>query len=924
MQDMMQIYTLADPLFFEEPTRWSGGVGFIGDAGLAVSREAVPEGWVRKERGVWVSLRPAGQATAEQGWKVHLSATLDNADRLCSAAWDYCVGRGIPFKHLRDRNMLLVFNAKYSPRGSSGKLVTIYPRDEEELRAVLTDLSAELEGEPGPYILSDLRWGAGPLFVRYGGFIEMTCVDEHGETVFAIRHPDGTLLPDRRRPVFDPPKWVELPEFLRPHLDSRRDGAGAELPYLVRRALHFSNAGGVYLATRRTDGREVVLKEARPHTAVDANHQDAITRMARESWALTALRGIPGIPELYDELDVAGHRFLVEEYMDGQPLNVWCGTAHPWVTRAEPTEEEIASYTRRAVRVADRIEALIGAVHERGVVFGDLHLGNVIVRPDESVALVDFELAFDATDADWRPGLSATGFGSRNKSGTDRDLHALAAVRLAMFLPYSKITALQPDKVHGFVRMMCDGFPVPQDWAGTILSHLAPGSSVSTASPAGTRRPDEDPVGLDEPVVDWGAVRASLAKGILGSATPEREDRLFPGDVHQFLSGGLGFAHGAAGVLWALDVTGHGRHPEHERWLIDAVGRTVPRRPGFYDGTAGLVYVLDHLGYRDEAAELLDRHPVPDRANISMFSGFAGIGAALAHLSGERGLAPGGRDHLAGERDRAPGGRDHLTAALAIADRLADAVRRGDPGTARGPGLPAPTRPVEPGLMRGWCGVALFLIRMFERTGDPGHLDHAALAVGLDLDRCVTTADGGLVAEEAGVRTMPYLDVGSAGIALVADEFLAHREDDRLRTSLPGLLRACRTRVALQSDLFRGTAGQVAVLSRLADGSADGSANGSADAPGNDTGENAHPGGSPGSPPDGSRSGPEGEALDRRLRDLCRHAVSFRGHLAFPGTNGFRLSMDLATGGAGVLLAMSQAAGTGTPFLPFFSSRGER
>ncbi|MEU4835561.1 class III lanthionine synthetase LanKC [Streptosporangium sp. NPDC023615] len=897
MQDMMQIYTLADPLFFEEPTRWSGGVGFVENAGFGVSGAAVPDGWVRKERGIWVSLRPEGQAAAEQGWKVHLSATLDNADRLCSAAWDYCVGRGIPFKHLRDRNMLLVFNAKYSPRGSSGKLVTVYPRDEDELEAVLRDLSAELEGEPGPYILSDLRWGAGPLFVRYGGFSEMRCVDEHGETVLAVRHPDGTLLPDRRRPVFDPPKWVDLPEFLRPHLDSRRDGAGAEHPYLVRRALHFSNAGGVYLATRRTDGREVVLKEARPHTAVDANHHDAITRMARESWALRALQGIPGIPELYDELDIAGHHFLVQEYMDGHPLNVWCGIHHPGVGRAEPTEEEIASYTRRAVRVAERIEELISAVHARGLVFGDLHLGNVIVRPDESVALVDFELAFDATDAEWRPGLTATGFGSRHKSGTDRDLHALAAVRLAMFVPYSKITALQPDKVREFVRLMCAEYPVPGDWAGTILSHLAPpagaarlpgaavppglrepaGPPVSpgvpaspdvAVSPGGAWRPDGGLACLEEPVVDWGAVRASLAKGILASATPEREDRLFAGDVHQFLSGGLGLAYGAAGVLWALDVTGHGRRPEHERWLLEAVRRTPPHRPGLYDGAAGIVHVLDHLGYSDEAAELLDRHPVPDRANISMLSGYAGIGATLTHLSRER--------------DGGPGGRDHLASALAVADRLTDAVRHGDPGTARGPGLPAPTRPVEPGLMRGWCGVALFLIRLFERTGDPGLLDHAALAVGLDLDRCVRTPDGWLVAEEAGVRTMPYLDIGSAGIALVIDEFLAHREDERFRASLPDLLRACRTRVALQCDLFRGTAGHVATLARC---------------------------------------GAPDEDLDRRLREMGRHAIAFRGHLAFPGTNGFRLSMDLATGGAGVLLAMSQAAGTCSSFLPFLSPR---
>ncbi|MER6828012.1 class III lanthionine synthetase LanKC [Streptosporangium sp. NPDC000563] len=882
---MMQIYTLADPLFFEEPTRWSGGVGFIRDHAFTVSGTAVPEGWVRKERGVWVSLRPQGRTTAEQGWKVHLSATLENADRLCSAAWDYCVERGIPFKHLRDRNMLLVFNAKYSPRGSSGKLVTVYPRDEEELRAVLTDLSVELKGEQGPYILSDLRWGDGPLYVRYGGFTEMTCVDEHGETVFAVRHPDGTLLPDRRRPFFDPPKWVELPGFLQPHLDSRRDGAGAELPYLVRRALHFSNAGGVYLATRRTDDSQVVLKEARPHAAVDANHHDATTRMERESWALTALRGIPGVPALYDELDVAGHRFLVEEYVEGQPLNVWCGTAHPWVVMAEPTAEDIESYTRRAVQITDRVEALIAEIHARGVVFGDLHLGNVIVRPDETVALVDFELAFDATDTDWRPGLAATGFAGRDTNGVARDLYALAALRLAMFLPFSKITALRPDRVHRLVRTMCDNFPVPAGWAETILSHLAPSRGLPDSPATEPVEVEVGPAGPDAPAVDWRAVRESLARGILSSATPEREDRLFPGDVHQFVSGGLGFAYGAAGVLWALEVTGHGRHPEHERWLLDAVRRDRPRRPGFYDGTAGIAYTLDHLGYPQEAAELLDRQPVPDRANISMFSGYAGIGAALAHLAGTQGRP------------------EHLTAALAVADRLADAVERGDPGTARGPGLPAPTRPLEAGLMRGWCGVALFLVRLFERTGDPALLDHAARAVGLDLDRCVTTADGWLVVEEAGVRTMPYLDVGSAGIALVAAELLAHREDDRVRASLPGLLRACRTRVSLQADLFRGMAGQVAVLSRLSQL---------------------------------SNGGTDDAAEDRRLRDLCEHAVSFQGHLAFTGTRGFRISMDLATGGAGVLLAMSQATGstgstggtgsTGStaPFLPFFSPRGGR
>jgi len=35
---------------------------------------------------------------------------------------------------------------------------------------------------------------------------------------------------------------------------------------------------------------------------------------------------------------------------------------------------------------------------------------------------------------------------------------------------------------------------------------------------------------------DWWRVRASLASAIIAAATPERDDRLFPGDIQQFTS----------------------------------------------------------------------------------------------------------------------------------------------------------------------------------------------------------------------------------------------------------------------------------------------------------------------------------------------------------------------------------------------------
>ncbi|GII90664.1 class III lanthionine synthetase LanKC [Sinosporangium siamense] len=859
--ELMQIYTLADPLFFEDASLWRQGAGYIADGEFTVSSRPTPAGWTRAPRTVWQSMRPDDRPGPEQGWKIHVSATLENADRLCTAVWDYCVPRRIPFKHLLNRNMLLVFNAKYTPRGSGSKLITIYPADEEELSTTLRELSALTEGETGPYILSDLRYGGGPLYVRYGGFTEMRCVDESGETALAIRHPDGTLVPDRRKPYFDPPSWAPLPEVLRPHAEARKSRkAGQGPPYRVERALHFSNAGGVYVATRQTDGVTAVLKEARPHTALDNNHLDSQHRLKTESWALRKLEGIDGVPRWYDEFSVDDHMFLAEEFVEGEPLAVWIGTQHPWVVKAEATQDELADYTRKAVRLMDSLEALLGAIHERDVAFGDLHLGNVLVRPDGTAALVDFELAFDTSWTDWRPGLGATGFVGRGKTGVALDTHALEAVRLAVFLSFSKISVLQPSKVFQLVRVMTDNFPVPPGWAERILKELAP------AGHAGAQAEEANPVDVHAPVVDWDAVGGSIAEGILSTATPERQDRLFPGDVQQFVSGGLSFAYGAAGVLWALDVTGHGRFPDHEKWLIEAVNRSRAPRPGFYDGVAGLAYTLDYLGHEDEAADLLERHPAPEHCGMTLFSGLAGIGAAHLHF---------GRRH---------GDGAHREKAIAIAERLAGAVREGRPHLR--PERPPAPRSVEAGLMRGWSGVALFLIRLYEETSDTAYLDLALQAVHRDLDLCVVNSHGALMVEEANVRMMPYLEIGSAGIALVIDELAHYRDDDRMREALPRLLHACSGRLSVQSGLFRGKSGHITTLARMRQITYDRT------------------------------------TLDRHLRELSWHAIAFRGHVAFPGNLGFRLSMDLATGGAGVLLAVAAAASPGDiPFLPFFSPR---
>ena len=77
------------------------------------------------------------------------------------------------------------------------------------------------------------------------------------------------------------------------------------------------------------------------------------------------------------------------------------------------------------------------------------------------------------------------------------------------------------------------------------------------------------------------------------------------------------------------------------------------------------------------------------------------------------------------------------------------------------------------------------------------------------------------------------------------------------------------------------------------------------------------------------RNGPGKAADDPRvaaqIRRLVWHATSYKDGLAFPGDQLLRLSMDLATGTAGVLLAVHAALredGADLPFLgPLISLR---
>ncbi|WP_328550847.1 class III lanthionine synthetase LanKC [Streptomyces sp. NBC_00366] len=853
MDKRYEVYALADRHFYEAPDRLSAPGRH--DAPLFdTARREVPEGWRSARIGDWLTLTPLDTGGSPlpgpaQGWKIHASATRADAERIAAIVWDYCVPRRIPFKFVPGPHLLHLRNTKYAARDTSGKFVTVYPADEEQLHQVLRELGRLLEGFEGPYILTDLRWYDGPLYVRYGAFARTFVVDERGSLVPAVRDGSGTLVPDRRAPSFQVPDWVTLPAFLEPHLAARNTTTVGELPYRIEKALHFSNGGGVYAGTDTRDGSRIVLKEGRPHAGLASDGADAVARLEREKLALERVAGTGVVPGVRDWFTLGDHRFLVMDFLEGRPLNSFFAERHPLLT-PDPDPQAVAAYAKWAVRIHGAVERAVEAVHARGIVFNDLHVFNIMVAPDEeSVFLLDFEAAAPVAENGRQVVAHPGFFAPPDRTGLDVDRYALACLRLALFLPVTTLFVVDRGKAAHLAEVIADQFPdVPKEFLDEAVAEITRGAGVG--APVFVR-PGDRPHSRD-----------SMVKAILASATPERDDRLFPGDIAQFSDGGgLGLAHGAAGVLYALAETGAARYEEGERWLLDHTDPAPAGTPlGLYDGLAGVAHVLDRLGHRQRALDLVEGILAEKWQNLSsdLHGGLAGLGLVLGQLARTT-----GESEL---RERA------AEAARILVRRLAE---------------PRPDMPRRrAGLLRGASGPALFLLRQYEWTGDPELPAAAGAALRRDLECCVVREGGALEVDE-GWRTLPYLGDGSAGVGMVLDDYLTHVGPGTGEFELvrQGVLTAATCRFYAQPGLFQGRSGMILHLART--GATD--------------------------------------RLAEQIDALGWFAMDFQGQLAFPGHQMMRLSMDLGTGTAGCLLALSAALDAGStahpptahlPFLP--------
>jgi serine/threonine protein kinase len=751
------LYTLRDETFYEPyEARYEPSPEY-----MAVVTELLPDlpgDWMMNRDGFWVHVHPKEFPLPVQGWKIHVSATLENGKSILERVARIVLAHNVPFKFALDRNILSLFSSKKWNRGGSGKFITIYPTDLPSFQRLLEDLYTELRAEEGPYILSDKRYkDCRVLYYRYGGIKRTTQIDIMGKEVPILISPQGEAVPDIRTPYFEPASWVTdpFPDDESEDEDMTLNGGR----YLVKQALTFSNSGGVYVAEDRNTGKEVVIKEARPHTLMDTRKNDAIGLLKKEQQILELLGDTSISPSVVESFYDWENFFLAQEYVPGLDLRQVMLTQSPF-TRVNPSLADTTAFYDVYKKIFSSFARAVSLLHERNIVFGDLSANNIKIDPSTfAVRLIDFEGAFrvgiDEPTFLYTPGFrDALSVRTNHTPDFADDRYGLAAIMFYTIFPIHALSSLRSDLYDTALKIVLDDL----GWSKTEVFTVINGLVKNEITCARACELLDAPVELQSPHYS-----ENLAPDFCASTVQEMGDfiltniraggtgALFPCDPFMYQTNSLSLGFGACGVLYALRKCGFEIPAATRDELEQELDKVRPEKlpPGLLTGASGIAWSLSELGFEERAAKFMDlanRSPLLQRHHSYLY-GMAGIGMANLHF------------YL---RTRHSG---YLETAIGLADSLLQMSQESDIGRYwTNDGV------VHLGYGYGQSGVALFFLRLFQLTGSEKFLSEGTRALEFDLSHGVEIENGVLsfARGPSDFTFDPYLEEGSAGIARVA------------------------------------------------------------------------------------------------------------------------------------------------------------
>ena len=743
---------------------------------LRLVRSLLPPAWRIIRNSIFFHCMPEEKRLQDQGWKIHISAVIQNAPDVLKDVVPILVQEGTAFKFVLDPSILFLVVGKRWYRGGAGKFLTIYPENPDHFQSLIERLHQATRHHSGPYILSDRRYKESKcVFYRYGGITMHSSLTTKGDRVPFLLSPEGQEVPDLRRPTFSMPPWVTDP-FPQPSVAGSKSDGLKNGRYVVQSSLRFSNSGGLYLALDRDSGTTVVLKEARPLTNVDDYGRDAVTLLQKEYRILKKLEESQIAPRPIDLFEEWEHTFLAQEYLEGPTMRQHAVLRN--ITRStQPTASYLHEFQEGFVDIFSKMVEILRVLRRHEIVYGDFSPTNVIVSKEGNVRIVDFEAAcqigLDQRGRMFTPGFAAADHFLGAVPQYAIDYYGVGALMLSYLMPIHAILGLDPSAHQRFIQSIGDDYGLPKSLM-RLVDQLMSMNPVERPEPDEVLKVLNNPSQFRTPKVyeptqvaeeDIEHLLQETAKYMVQSATFQRRDRLFPSDPKVFATNPLSLAYGTCGAVYAIHKIKGEVPQEICEWILNEEITLEKYPPGLYVGMAGIAWTLLAIGQRERAEKMLAHsctHPLLSRAS-DIYYGLAGWGIAQLKFYLECGT------------------RVYLENAIRAGKELVNSRTVTDQGCRWGS-----HNDVKFGFAHGSAGVSLFLLYLYLATKDELFLQVGQEALDFDLSHGVKLGNSLLWPTHTGEdrSLVPYWRYGSAGVGTVILRYYQVLGTERYRVLL--------------------------------------------------------------------------------------------------------------------------------------------
>ncbi|PNZ71807.1 class III lanthionine synthetase LanKC [Mammaliicoccus stepanovicii] len=581
---------------------------------------------------------PKSSHFPNQGWKIHISATIEDASCLLYNVSEFLINNKVAFKFVPSEHMLENKNSKSADRAYSGKFITVYPRDVEHFHWLLKELEhITSDFEEGPYILNDCQWKNSNVFYRFGGLKKMIKRIDGIDTL-VIYDNEGNSLEDLRVPYYYVPEFVEKPDFIIENEQLNNEEFNKLNDFENFEALHFSNAGGVYKVNKGE--KKFILKEGRRKAGLDGDRNDGFSRIKNEYRSLKRLQNINGIANIYEYFEIWKHNYILEEFIEGNTLQEYIASNYPF----SYDEHEYKSYSNKCIVILEKLHKIIEEIHNLGLAVGDLSTNNILINDQLEVHIIDFEVSCDKNKK-YKLLLGTPGMINVNsKNYEEADWYSFYKICRFMFLPISSIHELSPK-----IKNKHDKF-IKNKFGDRIINYILQFEKYQYPNINFWPEAFNLYNSLEVPTTDIeiDKINDFILNSIRSLIKYCDTDNLnlIPGNIYannNYLSK-FNYAHGSFGVISALSKNNAIKNNEALEFWIETTLYIIREYKinsieelGLYNGLSGIMNVLYELGYENEVYQyiksvvsLIENEDLTVMSNISIYSGLTGIVLTLA------------------------------------------------------------------------------------------------------------------------------------------------------------------------------------------------------------------------------------------------------------------------------------------------------